>query len=70
MKIVSEDKLVPKLRFSNYSNDWFTLKLDDVCENLGGDESYKESFRCYIENFKTIIEKKKSRGKSKSKIIN
>lgn len=45
-------------------------KLDDVCESLGEDENYKESFRCYIENFKTIIEKKKPRGKSKPKIKN
>ena len=45
-------------------------KLNDVCESLDGDENYKDSFRCYIENFKTIVEKKKSRGKNKSKIIN
>ena len=42
-------------------------KLDDICENLNGDDNYKDSFRCYIENFKTIIEKKKSRGSKKSK---
>ena len=59
--------------FSNLKNIYCLQdleKLDDVCESLGGDENYKESFRCYIENFKTIIEKKKSRGKSKSDIKN
>jgi len=42
--------------------------IDDVCKSLGDDKNYQESFRCYIENFKTIIEKKKPRRKSKSKI--
>ena len=43
--------------------------IDDVCKSLGDDKNYQESFRCYIENFQTIIEKKKPRGKSKSKIL-
>ena len=47
---------------------------DKVVEKLDGDEDYKESFRCYIDNFETIIENKRSRipyqdrkGKGKTK---
>lgn len=29
---MSEEKLVPKLRFTVYSNDWFLEKLDNVCQ--------------------------------------
>ena len=35
--------------------------LDEVCEELNGDEDYKESFKCYIDNYETIIINKKSR---------
>ncbi len=41
---------------------------DEVCEEFK-DESYKESFRCYIDNFEKIIENKKSRIKNISNII-
>ena len=37
---------------------------DEVCEEFK-DESYKESFRCYIDNFEKIIENKKSRRNKK-----
>ena len=36
-------------------------KYDKVVEKLDGDEDYKESFRCYIDNFETIINNKRSR---------
>lgn len=29
---MSEERLVPKLRFTVYSNDWFLEKLDNVCQ--------------------------------------
>ena len=49
-------------------------KYDKVVEELDGDEDYKESFRCYIDNFETIIKNKRPRqpyqdrkGKGKGK---
>lgn len=49
-------------------------KYDKVVEELNGDEDYKESFRCYIDNFETIIKNKRPRqpyqdrkGKGKGK---
>ena len=35
--------------------------LDEICQNLGGDDDYKESFEAYIVNFENIINNKKSR---------
>ena len=35
--------------------------LDEICQNLGGDDDYKESFKTYIVNFENIINNKKSR---------
>ena len=40
---------------------------DEVCDELEGDEYYKESFRCYIDNFEKIIKNKKSRRNFKHK---
>ena len=60
---------VEHLRGSKYIDILEDLeKYDKVCDNLNGDEDYKESFRCYIDNFETIINNKKSR-KSKKKMI-
>ena len=53
---------VEHLRGSKYIDILEDLeKYDKVCDNLNGDEDYKESFRCYIDNFETIINNKKSR---------
>ena len=64
---------VEHLRGSKYIDILEDLeKYDKVCDNLNGDEDYKESFRCYIDNFETIINNKKSRvpyEKRKSKQI-
>ena len=38
---------------------------NEICNNLNGDEDYKESFKCYIDNFENIIKNKKSRKSSK-----
>ena len=35
--------------------------LDEICQNLGGDDDYKESFKTYIIKFESIINNKKSR---------
>ena len=35
--------------------------LDEICQNLGGDDDYKESFKTYIVNFENIINNKKSK---------
>ena len=43
-------------------------KLNEVCENLDGDEDYKETFRCYINNFENILDKKRSRKPRKNNI--
>ena len=42
---------------------------DEVCEELKGDEDYKETFRCYIDNYEKIIKNKKSRKKCGKPII-
>ena len=64
---------VEHLRGSKYIDILEDLeKYDKVCDNLNGDEDYKESFRCYIDNFETIINNKKSRvpyEKRKSKQV-
>ena len=39
---------------------------NEIAENLNGDEDYKESFKCYIDNFEIIIKNKKSRKSNKS----
>ena len=39
--------------------------LDEVCEEFE-DEDYKESFKCYIDNYETIIINKKSRRNYKN----
>ena len=44
-------------------------KKNTVAENLNGDEDYKESFKCYIDNFEIIIKNKKSRKSNKTTII-
>ena len=42
---------------------------NEIAENLNGDEDYKESFKCYIDNFEIIIKNKKSRKSNKTTII-
>ena len=44
-------------------------KYDKVVEKLDGDEDYKESFRCYIDNFETIINNKRSRKPYKDRKV-
>ena len=39
---------------------------NEICEQLNGDEDYKESFKCYIDNFENIIKNKKSRKSNKA----
>jgi len=39
---------------------------NEIAENLNGDEDYKESFKCYIDNFEIIIKNKKSRKSTKA----
>ena len=41
-------------------------KYNEICEKLNGDEDYKESFKCYIDNFENIIKNKKSRKSNKA----
>ena len=38
---------------------------NEICQNLNGDDDYKESFKCYIDNFENIIKNKKSRKSNK-----
>ena len=38
---------------------------NEISEKLNGDEDYKESFRCYIDNFESIIQNKKPRKSKK-----
>ena len=38
---------------------------NEICESLNGDEDYKESFKCYIDNFENIIKNKKARKSNK-----
>ena len=42
-------------------------KYDDICEKLNGDDDYKETFRCYIDNFEIILNKKRARNPPKNK---
>jgi len=59
---------VEHFRGSKFIKSLEDLKnYDEVCENLHGDEDYKESFRCYIDNFEQIIKNKKSRKSHRSK---
>ena len=42
---------------------------NEISEKLNGDEDYKESFRCYIDNFESIIQNKKPRKSNKASNI-
>ena len=41
--------------------------IEEVCQNLNGDDNYKESFKGYIENFENIMNKKRERKLKKEK---
>ena len=40
---------------------------DEVCQNLNGDDDYKETFRCYIDNYEDILDKKRARKPQKNR---